>query len=72
MIFALCQDDEEWVQKEAAVAPRVSKGQCSWSTSRACNLVGTSCVINLNIIGTKARITRIMMNEWQVSVAKIV
>lgn len=40
----------------------VSKGWYVWSTSRAHNLVEKNCIMDLNIIGAKARMARILTN----------
>ena len=57
MILVLCQRQDE----EVVMVAGVGNGQDSQSTSRASNLVQKNCVMSLNIIGAKARMTRTAM-----------
>lgn len=49
-----------------AMVYRFGKKQYSHNTSRACSVVESNCVINLNIIGEKGRMTRITTNGLRI------
>lgn len=47
---------------QVAMMCKFGKKQYSHNTSKACNVVESNCVINLNISGGKGRMTRITTN----------
>lgn len=51
---------------QVAMVCRFRKKQYSHNTSRVCNMMESNCVINLNIIEGKGRMTRIMTSDLRV------